>query len=52
MPPPIAAAFLRIRHAEPMTLLHCPLCISLAILSVLRAMSHLTLATVRLAPRP
>jgi hypothetical protein len=35
-----------------MNLLHCPLCIGLAILSVLRAMSHLTLATLRLAPSP
>jgi hypothetical protein len=32
-----------LRHAEAMSLLHCPLCISLAILSVLRATSHLVM---------
>lgn len=51
-PPGIAAAFIRFRHAECMNLLHCPLCIGLAILSVMRAASHLTLAALRLAPRP
>jgi hypothetical protein len=32
-----------LRQAGAMSLLHCPLCISLAILSVLRATSHLVM---------
>ncbi len=31
-----------------MTLMHCPLCIGLAVLSVIRAASHLVLVTLRL----
>jgi len=38
------------RKADGMSLLHCPLCIGLALLSILRAASHLTLMTLRLAP--
>lgn len=32
-----------IRQAEFMNLMHCPLCVGLAALAVLRAASHLTL---------
>jgi len=35
-----------------MTLLHCPLCLGLAVLSVLRAASHLLLVGLRFAPVP
>ena len=37
------------RHAGGMSLLHCPLCIGLAVLSVLRAGSHLVLVGLRLS---
>jgi hypothetical protein len=33
-----------------MSLLHCPLCLSLAVVSLLRAASHLTLVGLRVAP--
>jgi hypothetical protein len=33
-----------------MTLLHCPLCFALAVLSVVRAASHVSLLGLRLAP--
>jgi hypothetical protein len=35
-----------------MTLMHCPLCIGLAVLSVLRAASHLVLVSLRLGGVP
>lgn len=35
-------------HAEAMSLMHCPLCIGLAVLSVIRAASHLVLVSLRL----
>jgi hypothetical protein len=35
-----------------MTLLHCPLCLALAVLAVLRATSHLTLLSLRSRPWP
>lgn len=37
-------------HAVRMSLLHCPLCLGLALLSVLRAASHLMLVGLRLSP--
>ena len=40
------------RHADGMTLLHCPLCFGLAVLSVLRAASHLTLVGLHLSQGP
>jgi hypothetical protein len=39
------------RHDGDMSLMHCPLCIGLALLSVVRAASHLLLVGLRLAPR-
>lgn len=33
-----------------MNLMHCPLCLGLALLSVLRAASHLVLVSLRLSP--
>jgi hypothetical protein len=35
-----------------MNLMHCPLCVGLAVLSVLRAASHLSLLWLRLASAP
>ncbi|MGA1303663.1 MAG: hypothetical protein ACO3ZD_06445 [Cyanobium sp.] len=40
------------RQAGAMSLMHCPLCIGLALLSVVRAASHLLLVGLRLAPGP
>ena len=42
----------QIRQAVPMSLLHCPLCVGLAVLSALRGVSHLSLVWLRLAPTP
>ena len=39
------------RQAGGMSLMHCPLCIGLALLSVVRAASHLLLVGLRLVPR-
>lgn len=33
-----------------MSLMHCPLCVGLALLSVARAFSHLVLVSLRLLP--
>jgi len=35
-----------------MNLMHCPLCVGLALLSVVRAASHLLLVSLQLASRP
>jgi hypothetical protein len=35
-----------------MSLMHCPLCIALAALSVVRASFHLVLLSLRMAPLP
>ena len=39
------------RQAGVMSLMHCPLCIGLALLSVVRAASHLLLVGLCLVPR-
>jgi hypothetical protein len=40
------------RHAEDMTFPHCPLCVALAVMCVLRASSHLVLVGLRLTQVP
>jgi hypothetical protein len=50
--PPDSAENAQIHQAGSMSLLHCPLCVGLAVLSALRAASHLSLVWLRLAPTP
>lgn len=49
-PPRFPPGLPALRQGGDMSLLHCPLCIGLAVLSVVRAASHLALVSLRLVP--